>query len=306
VSLLPLVVAAATAALSPADDPSLALVLERGAVARHQMVAVGRDVRVDGEALAGVTAIDGSARITGTVAGDLIVLGGDATLAPSAIVRGDVQVLGGRLAISPGARIDGRSVAYPTFSRAWLTLLEGPSLGLPASSPVVLAAKLGLLAAWLALTLLLFAAGGRSLAAASEEIRFEPLLCFATGLVAVLATVLTTLLVSAALPPPLALPLVALAVVGALVAKLWGSVAAFHALGRALGALAGRRARRAQPLHLALAGLAAAGALKFVPWLGVAAWSALTLVAVGAALRTKFGRREAWFDARDALASRTF
>jgi hypothetical protein len=219
------------------------------------------------------------------------------------VVRGDVQVLGGRLAMAPGARVDGRSVAYPTFSRAWLTLLEGPSLGLPSSSPVVVAAKLGLLAAWLALTLLLFAAGGRSLAAASEEIRGEPLLCFATGLVAVLALVLTGLLVSAALPAPLALPLVVLAVVAALVAKLWGSVAAFHALGRAL---AGRRGRRAQPLHLALAGLGVAGALKFVPWLGVAAWSALTLVAVGATLRTKFGRREAWFDARDALASRTF
>jgi len=303
VTALPLLVALAVAAGAPADDPAPALLLERGAIARHQIVAVGRDVRIDGEALAGVTAIDGSARIVGTVAGDLTVLGGDATLAPSAIVRGDVQVLGGRLSVAPGARIDGRSVAYPTFSRAWLTLLEGPSLGLPARSPVVVAAKLGLVAAWLVLTVVLFAAGGRSLAGASEEIRIEPLYCFATGLAAVLALLLTALFVSAALPSPLALPLVVLAVVAALVAKLWGTAAVFHALGRAL---LGGRGRRAQPLHLAMAGLAAAGALKFVPWLGVAAWTAITLVAVGAALRTKFGRREAWFDARDALASRTF
>jgi hypothetical protein len=268
------------------------------------MVAVGRDVRIDGEALAGVTAIDGSARITGSVAGDLTVLGGDATLAPSAVVRGDVEVLGGRLSIAPGARVDGRSVAYPTFSRAWLTLLEGPSLGLPATSPVVIAAKLGLVAAWLALTVVLFAVAGRPLAAAAEQVRLEPLHCFASGLVAVLAALLTALLLSAALPSPVSLPLVALVVLGALVAKLWGSVAVFHALGRALLSKAARR--RLPALHAAALGLVVLGALKFVPWLGVAAWSALTLVGVGATLRSQFGRRERWLEAPSAALSRGF
>lgn len=301
-----LVTVAAGPAVAPAPngDAAPALVLERGAVARHQMVAVGRDVRIDGEALAGVTAIDGSARITGSVAGDLTVLGGDATLAPSAVVRGDVEVLGGRLSIAPGARVDGRSVAYPTFSRAWLTLLEGPSLGLPATSPVVIAAKLGLVAAWLALTVVLFAVAGRPLAAAAEQVRLEPLHCFASGLVAVLAALLTALLLSAALPSPVSLPLVALVVLGALVAKLWGSVAVFHALGRALLSKAARR--RLPALHAAALGLVVLGALKFVPWLGVAAWSALTLVGVGATLRSQFGRRERWLEAPSAALSRGF
>jgi len=270
-------------AAAPAPDAP-ALVLERGAVARHQMVAVGRDVIVGGEALAGVTALDGTARIAGSVAGDVTVLGGDAVLEPTAIVLGNVQVLGGRLHAAPGARIDGRSVAYPTFSRAWLTLLEGPSLGLSAGSPVVLGAKLGLLAAWLALTVGLFAAGGRALGEASAQVRGEPLLCFATGLVAVLALFLSAMMLSALLPAPFALPLLVLVVLAALAAKLWGSVAVFHAAGRAL---AGRR--RLPTLHEACLGLALLGALKFVPWLGVAVWSAVTLVGVGAALRTRFG-----------------
>jgi hypothetical protein len=302
--IVALVLALAFTAEGGAASREPALLLEAGAVARYQIVAVGRDVVVEGEALTSVTALDGSARISGHVQGDVTVLGGDVTLAPSATVGGDVQVLGGRLSVAPGARIDGRSVAYPTFSRAWLTLLEGPSLGLPSSSPVVLAAKLGLLAAWLALTLVLFAASARSLGAASEEIRREPLLCFASGLVAVLSLLLASLLLAAVLPAPLALPLLVLVVLAALLAKLWGTVAAFHALGSVV--LAGIARRRVATLHQAALGLLLLGGAKFVPWLGVILWSTATLVGVGAALRTKFGRQEEWFAARDAFAPRSF
>jgi len=286
-------------ALPSAVSSEPALVLERGAVARHQMVAVGRDVVVAGEALAGVTALDGSARVSGTVAGDVTVLGGDAILESSAQVRGHVHVLGGRLRVAPGARIEGRTVAYPTFSRAGLTLLEGPSLGLAPWSPVVVGAKLGLLAAWLALTIGLFAAAGRALGGASAEVRNEPLLCFATGFVAVLALFLTALLLAAALPTAFALPLLALVVLTALAAKLWGTVAIFHAAGRAL---VGRR-RRLPTLHEASLGLAALGVVKFLPWIGVVVWSAITFVAVGAALRTRFGRQEDWFPAADPFVA---
>jgi hypothetical protein len=38
------------------------------------------------------------------------------------------------------------------------------------------------------------------------------------------------------------------------------------------------------------------GAIKFLPWFGVLAWSTATLIGVGAALSTKFGRREPWFE----------
>jgi hypothetical protein len=278
---------AATPAPASAERPE-ALLIERGAVASHQIVALGRDIVVEGEALEGLTALDGSARISGTVAGEVTVLGGDALLAPNAIVRGDVHVLGGRISMAPGARIEGRAIAYPTISRAWTTLLEGPSLGLDASSPIVVAAKLGLVAAWLAVTLVLFAAGGRGLASASDEIRREPLLCFASGLVAVLAALLTTLLLSEVAPTPLALPLIGLLVFAAIAARLWGVVALFHALGRALLGLFGRR--RQPALHAAVVGLVVLALAKFVPYVGVVAWGAATFVGVGAALRTHFGR----------------
>ena len=198
---------------------------------------------------------------------------------------------------SRDARITGRSVAYPTVSRAWLTLLEGPSLGLAASSPLVLGAKLGLVAAWLALTLLLFATAGRPIVRTADEIRLEPLRCFAAVLVGLASIVLTALFFSALLPSLVAVPMLVLVVLGALALKLWGMVAVFHGLGRFLVRKFARGATpRVVQLHAAVFGLALLGLLKLVPYLGLWVWTAATLVGMGAALRTKFGRFEPWFE----------
>ena len=291
------------AAVAAEDAPSRqeALTLERGAVARQQLVAVGRDLALAGEALADVAVISGTANVTGSIAGDLIVLSGDARLAPTARIAGDVFALGGRVIAEPGAEIGGRAASYPTFSAAWLTLLEGPSLGLPSSSPLVLGGKLAVLAAWAAVLLLLFAASGRGVLSTSEAVRTEPFRSFVAGLTAVLAMVVTALFLTALIAALVGLPLLALIVVAALVLKLWGMVAVFHALGSALT----RALRRGSPppLHAACLGLAVLGALKFLPWAGVLVWTAATLVGIGATLTTKFGRREPWFAAELEIAS---
>lgn len=299
VALLLFAVASPTRA-EPAESAT-AFRLEAGSVARDEIVALGRDVVLAGEALADVAVLDGSADVAGHVVGDLTVLGGEARLAPTARIDGDVFVLGGRIQVSPGARVGGRSVAYPTFSRAWLTLLEGPSLGLAASSPIVLATKLALAAAWLALTLLLYAMNARSLVATAGEVLAEPLRCLATGLVGLAAMVLTALFFSSFLPALVSLPLLALVLIAALLLKLWGLVAVFDALG---GVLA-RRFLSSRPLalHAAVGGLLLLSALKLLPWVGLPVWTIASLVGIGAALRSKFGRREPWFDPRAAAVS---
>jgi len=215
-------------------------------------------------------------------------------LGPAAVVDGDVFVLGGELVASDGASIGGRAVAYPSVGAAWLTLLEGPGLGLPASAPVVIGAKLALLAAWLALALLLMASGGRQVLATAQAVREEPLSVFVTGLTGVLALFLTALLVGSIAPAVVGLPLLVLVVLAALLLKLWGMVAVFHAIGEWIA----RRvlSRRPRPLDAACLGLLLLGAFKFLPWAGAVVWWAASFIGVGAALRTKFGRREPWFE----------
>ncbi|HEV8630859.1 MAG TPA: polymer-forming cytoskeletal protein [Thermoanaerobaculia bacterium] len=261
-------------------------------MARSQVVALERDLVVAGEALADVVAIDGTVSVAGAVTGDVIVLGGDVRLQPGGRIDGDVFVLGGDVSTAAGATIGGRTVAYPSVSRAWLTLLEGPSLGLPASSPLVVGAKLALLCGWLVLLLMLFATSGRELLATSESVAADPFRNFLVGLTAVLSLVLTALFLTSLAASVLGVPLLFLAVFVALLLKLWGMVAVFHALGE----WASRRLLQGRmlPLSAATIGLLLLGVAKLLPWIGVWTWTVATLIGVGAALSTKLGRREPW------------
>jgi hypothetical protein len=289
--------ASAASAVSAASARP-ALRLEPGAIARHQLVAVARDIEVDGDALADVAALNGSVLVRGRVKGDVIVIGGNARLGPRAAVDGDISVIGGVIQVDPGARIGGRSVAYPNASPTLTTLLEGPSLGLSGASPLVLGAKLALLAAWAALLLLLFAASGRQMLETAEDVRREPFLSFFTGLTGVAALVLTALALTIFLGGLAWAPMLALVALLLLVLKLWGMVAVFYALGDwvALRLLH----RNLRPLNAATLGLLLMGAIKFLPYVGVWVWTAATLIGIGATLATKFGRREAWFDLASA------
>lgn len=277
----------------PVESPA-ALRLEAGSLARHQLVAIGRDLIVAGEALGDVAAVEGSVEVSGRVDGDVVVLGGDVRLLSSARIGGDVHVLGGVIRTTPGARVQGRMVSYPAASSALVTLIEGPTLGLGFSSPVVLGTKLALLAAWAALLLLLFAASGRQVLETAGEIRREPFRSFFVGLTGVLALVLTGLFFSAFTGGLVGVPLLVLVVLLALLLKLWGMIAVFYALGEWLA----RRVfhRRPRPLNAATLGLLVLGAVKFLPWLGVWAWTAASLIGIGASLSSKFGRREPWFE----------
>lgn len=297
VALLGLLALSSPSAAKAAMGDEPALRLEAGSTASRELVAVGRDLIVDGDAQSDAVAVGGSVHVTGHVAGDVIILNGDAALGPKAQIDGDVFVLGGRVRSASGAAIAGRTAAYPTASQAFLTLIEGPALGMKATAPIVLAAKTALLAAWLLVSALCLATVGREVLATSRRLGSEPLRDFFVGLTAVLTLALTGLFLASFAPSLVSLPLLVLIVLAGLVMKLWGMVALFHRLGEVL--LYRLRKRYPSPIHAALTGLLVLGAIKLVPWVGTWVWTVASLIAVGASLRTKFGRREAWFDASD-------
>lgn len=287
----------------PAEDGETTAVpayhLAAGSLARSRIVALGRDLVIDGQAKSHAVVLSGDLRLSGSVDGDVIVLGGDARLLPEARVGGDLFVLGGGIEAASTAVIDGRSVAYPQASDLWVTLIQGPTLDLSPLSPIVLGAKLALLAFWGIVLLLLMGIGRRELLSTSESVRQEPFRNFMVGLVGVSAMVLTTMFFSIFAGAFVGIPLLILLAVVALVLRFWGMVAVFHALGE----WAGRQMktgplsrRRLMPLTAATYGLVVLGALKFLPWIGIWTWTLATFIGVGAALTTKLGRRESWFE----------
>ena len=117
---------------------------------------------------------------------------------------------------------------------------------------------------------------------------------FGIGLVGAATLLLLILLFGSLLNALLGAPLVVLGLLAELVLKLWGMVAVFCWL----GSLVNRRGShhwRAAPRN-ALYGLSLLGLVKLLPWIGVWVWTAATLVGMGAALSTKFGRREPWLE----------
>jgi len=290
--LLLLALAGPAAAARSPEEPALRL--EAGSVTQQQIVSLGRDVIIEGEALSDIAALNGSVEVSGRVEGEVIVLRGDVRLAPTARVKGDIYVVGGTIRAAHGAQTGGRMVSYPSAPNAWLTLMEGPAIGLGFASRLVLGAKLALVASWAVLLLLFFAASGRQLLETAEGVRREPFRSFFVGLTGVVCLVLTALFFTAFARGILGAPFVVLIALLAIVLKLWGTVAVFYALGDWLSTRVFHR--RFQPLNAATVGLLVLGAVKFLPWFGVISWNVVTLIGVGAALSTKFGRREPWFE----------
>lgn len=70
------------------------------------VVCIGCSIRIDGTSDEAV-AIGGNIIVTGTVKGDLAVVGGSATLEDNAIVDGDVSTVGGNVSRHAGAVVKG-------------------------------------------------------------------------------------------------------------------------------------------------------------------------------------------------------
>ena len=285
--IVPLITLAALAGL-------FAVVLPTGATgAERQGISTGKDAyffnqtgAVDAPVEGTVQVYGGSVQIRNVIAGDLLVLGGTVTFSGRGRVDGNLIHAGGSIR-GADDRIGGK--VYP------LTSLEGAAASLTKNAIVA-----SLLVVWLLAAIIVTLMSGREIRMSSIEVRGSALHCFVLGLVALTSFVLTAIAFSYLVPYIVGIPLLAALAVFAILTKTYGMIAVFHAVGtlvagsRTRDQLAKRRWFRGD-LAMVVVGVLILGAIRLIPVVGTIVWGLASVLGVGVALATKFGRREPWF-----------
>lgn len=279
------------------------LAIGAGAGSRPPIVSVGEPLRITKPTGTSVECIGADVQIDSLVRGDVVVIGGSVRFGEQGRVEGDLVALASAIDARDIAKVRGRVIRPFWLGSAAQKVTSDSDLldTLDRRFSILIAAfKLSMLLVWLALALLFVLAAPRALRNTSLEIRAGVLHSLVIGLVAFTSMILTAIVFSYLIPYLIGIPLlIALALV-AIVAKIYGMVVVFHAVGTMLfGARSreelDRRRLLKGDLAMVVLGLLVLGLLRMVPFIGGFVWMIASLVGLGAALQTRFGRREPWF-----------
>lgn len=266
--------------------PILLLFLASTPSSGAPVTTVGRDLVLTQPVAGRVVAVLADVRLESAVAGDVIVWGGDVSFGPGGEISGNLSVFAGQiLAGSALPPVRGVVSTPGTLLNVYLSEMRRAPWEVETS---MLATGLRLIAlgAWLLLALLLLNGFGSPLArgaACAEDAWHSSVLA---GVLGILTLFLAAAAALALLPGPLAVPVALLLAAVGVGAKIFGMGSLFLFLGQKLvGSVAPSR----RPAALA-AGFAVLGGVSLIPIVGPILWSAASVLAVGIALLSRFGR----------------
>lgn len=267
------------------------------------LVSVGKAVELNEPVDGSVQSFGGTVAIDTVVHGDVLSIGGDVKLGPNGHVEGDIVVLGGTVSGQKEGTIDGKIVQPLWIGQALQRIPNGSDFLETIDrrfSLLIVALKMSVLLVWLGIAIVLALAGGREVRSSSLELRANPFHTLTVGLVAFTSFVLTAIVFGYLIPYFVGLPLLVALGLFAVVAKVYGMIAVFHAVGWYLFAPKTREAidRRKYlkgDLAMVVLGLLVLGLVRMIPVVGGVVWMTASLMGLGSALATKFGKREPWF-----------
>lgn len=251
------------------------------------ITSVGRDVVVIERVPGRVVAVAADVRIENTVAGDVIVWGGDVSFGPHGAVAGNLTVFGGTVRGAAASALPvGGTVSTPgTLLNVYLAEMKRAPWEPGALSPVVWGLRLLALSAWLAVGVVLLYFFASPLARAADRAESNWTGALAAGVLGVLTIFLGAAAALALLPSAISVPIALVLGGAAVAAKIFGMGALFLLVGQKLTE-SFSPARR--PAALAL-GFAVLGGLSLLPIAGAILWSAASVAAVGVAFISRFG-----------------
>jgi cytoskeletal protein CcmA (bactofilin family) len=271
------------------------VIVNKGEVRKGDLVVIDGDVEIHGAVHGDVIVVSGSLDIDGRVDGDAVAILSDTTLAEDAVIQGDFVHLGGDLEVAPGAMVHGERFQWdlPTLAGEAAKSAAGGVLRL------IYIAKLLVLALIFWVMLIAISVSPRQITAAGEALGkvwgraiLMGLLAYAGFFVLLFIFLVLCLIL-------IGIPLVALLSVAWFATQAVGMAAVLWLLGNRISRNLLRR--EAAPIVAFLIGFAIyipTQILPFylgLPWLvfsllGRALDTCLSVLAVGLAMVTQFGR----------------
>lgn len=258
--------------------------LNSGETIDKDLTVIGANATLDENSTVNgsITVIGGSMTIDGAVNGDISVIGSDVSLEEHAVVQGSVDTVGGNVRRASGAVVEGRSVAnIPPIPR--ITTLRTPAMQVsvdPVTAPLMAMFQALALAA-LAVVVNLFVPA--PMERAGRTAVAVPAASGGVGCLTIL--VLVVMAITIILLP---VSLLGLLVVG--VAALFGWLAIGLLVGRQINILL--KQSWTDPVNAGVGTLVIsllASLLNVIPCIGWTASALVSLVALGAAVLTRFG-----------------
>lgn len=267
------------------------------------VVSVGKTLHLTDPVDGSVQSFGGTVEIDTTVKGDVLSIFGNVAIGPTGRVEGDIVVLGGKVTRQNEGSVGGK-VVEPLWIGDALRKIPNGSDFLDSVdrkfSLLIVALKMSVLLVWLGIAVVLALAGGREVRSSSLELRANPFHTLTVGLVGFTSFVLTAIVFGYLIPYMVGLPLLIALGLFAVVAKVYGMIAVFHAVGWFLfapktRAAIDRRRYLKGDLAMVVLGLLVLGIVRMIPVIGGVVWMTASIMGLGSALATKFGRREPWF-----------
>jgi hypothetical protein len=250
-------------------------------------VVVGESLRIGADEVIGkAVAVGGSLTVLGHVRGDAVAVGGSVTLLPGARVDGDAVAIGGTVTVEEGASLEGDNVSVG----GTIPAIVGAVTGWPVGDGHHLRSVFGF-AGRLARSLLLFGVAllvavvfPSSVARVRTFLTTRPGLSSLGGLALLLGFIPLCVLLAVTI---IGIPLIPVAVMLLIAVLLFGVTVSALWLGERIPLLGENKT----PLKAVALGSAVFVIVGLVPWIGTLAIFLAALVAAGATLLSRFGRR---------------
>lgn len=257
---------------------------------QENIISFGGNCIVEGKVRENVVIFGGTLTLSGEVGDSVVGIGTDISLKETAVVSGDLVSIGGKIHKEPGCLVRGDTV-YFEFSEVSAKFLKGIfSISL---LPFILIIKLLAFFIWFFIAIIVASIFPQQISFGSLQVRkaFWPIL--GTGFLVII--IYAGLIIFSALLSFLLIGipfLLALILIG-LVIKIFGQVIAFYFFGESLSQAFNWQ--KISPLLTVIIGLVLVSLIGFIPVIGWLFSFAVSLLAWGAVIRTKFGTTENWF-----------